>query len=94
MIKQESIGLRTRKVFPNKEMIEKFDYMIDFYLPKRKLPKEVDELGNFVRNQIAENKRQKELEEYLGCTFIGINPNEKDFSAYDRLGKIQTFIDS
>ena len=26
-------------------------------------------------------------------TFIRINPNEKDFSAYDGLGKIQTFID-
>ena len=38
-------------------------------------------------------KRQKEFEEYLGCTFIKINPDEKDFSAYDGLGKIQAFID-
>ena len=30
---------------------------------------------------------------YIGCTFIRINPDEKDFSAYDGLGKIQTFID-
>ena len=67
--------------------------MIDFYLPKRKLATEVDELGHFDRDEITENKRQKELEEYLGCTFIRINPDEKNFSANDGLGKIQTFID-
>ena len=66
--------------------------MIDFYLPKRKLAIEIDKLGHFDRDQITENKRQKELEEYLGCTFIRINPDEKDFSAYNRLGQIQTFI--
>ena len=54
---------------------------------------EVDELGHEDRKQPKENKIQKELEEYLGCTFIRINPEEKDFSAYDGLGKIQTFID-
>ena len=69
-----------------------FDYTIDFYLPERKLAVEVDELGHFDRDQITEKKRQKELEEYLGCTFIRINPDEKDFSAYDEHGKIQTFI--
>ena len=54
---------------------------------------EVYELGHFDRDQITENKWQKELEKYLECTFTIINPDEKDFSAYDRLGKIQTFID-
>ena len=53
---------------------------------------EVDELGHKDRKQPKENKIQKELEEYLGCTFIRINPDEKDFSAYDGLGKIQAFI--
>ena len=38
--KQESIGLRIRKAFPNEEIMEdfyvkKFDYMIGFYLSKR-----------------------------------------------------------
>ena len=64
MTKQQSIGLRIRKTFPNEEIIEdfyvkKFDYMIDFYLSKRKLAIEVDELGHFDRDQITENKRQK-----------------------------------
>ena len=40
MAKQESIGLRIRKAFPNEEIMEdfyvkKFDYVIGFYLPKR-----------------------------------------------------------
>ena len=75
MTKQESIGLRIRKTIPNEEIIEdfivkKFDYMIDFYLPERKLAIEVDELGHFDRDQITENKRQKELEEYLGVHLL------------------------
>ena len=67
--------------------------MIFFNLPERKLAIEVDELGHFDRDEITENKRQKELEEYLGCTFIRTNPDENDFSVYDGLYKLQTFID-
>ena len=98
MTKQEPIGSRIRKTFPNEEIIKNFyakkiDYLTDFYLPKRKLAIEVDELGHFDRDQMTDNKRKKELEEQLACTFIKINPDEKDFSPYDGLGKIQTFID-
>ena len=67
--------------------------MIDFYLPKRKLAIEVDEFGHEDRKQNKENKMRKELEEHLKCTFIRINPDEKDFSAFDGLGRIQAFID-
>ena len=98
LTKQQSIGLRITKTFINEKLIKdsyvkKFNYIIDFYLPEKKLAIEVDELGHFVKDQITENKWQKELEKYLKCTFTIINPNEKDFSAYDGLGKIQTFID-
>ena len=99
MTKQESIALRIRKTFPNKEIIEafyvkKFDYMIDFYLPERKLAIEVYELGHFDRGKITENIQQKELEEYHQCTFIRIHRNGKDYGAYGGLGKIQAFIDT
>ena len=70
--------------------------MIDFYLPKRKLAIEVDELGHEDRKknkENKENKRQKELEECLKCTFIRINPDEEDFSAYDGLGKIDAELE-
>ena len=45
------------------------------------------------RDQARENKKQKDLKEYLDCKFIRINPDEKDFSAYDELSKVQTFIE-
>ena len=56
------------KKFPNEEIIKNFyvkktDYLTDFYLPKRKLAIEVDELGHFDRDQMTDNKRKKELEE-------------------------------
>ena len=68
MTKQEPIGSRIRKTFPNEEIIKNFyakkiDYLTDFYLPKRKLAIEVDELGHFDRDQMTDNKRKKELEE-------------------------------
>ena len=96
MTKQQSIYLRLRKLFPNEEIIEDFsalNYLIDYYFPKCKLAIEVDELGHKDRDQTKENKRQKDLKEYLDCEFNRINPDEKDFSAYDELGKVQTFID-
>ena len=98
MTKQQSIGLRIRKTFPNEKIIEdfyvkKFDYMIYFYLSKRKLTIEVHELGHKDRKSEKENTRQKEIEKCLGCAFIRINPDEKDFSAYDGLDKIKAFID-
>ena len=98
MTKQQSIGLRIRKTFPNEKIIEdfyvkKFDYMIYFYQSKRKLAIEVHELGHKDRKSEKENTRQKEIEKCLGCAFIRINPDEKDFSAYDGLDKIKAFID-
>ena len=96
MSKQESIGLRLKKTFSGEEIIEDFsalNYLIDFYFPKYKLAVEIDELGHADRDSVKENKRQTEIVKYLGCKYIKINPDEKDFSAYDGLGKIHTFID-
>ena len=64
MAKEESIGLRIRRTFPNKEIIEDFyvkklDCIIDFYFPKRRLEIEVDELGHADRDQITETKWKK-----------------------------------
>ena len=98
MTKQQLIGLRISKTFPNEEIIEdfyvkKFYCMIDLYLPKRKFAIEVDELGQKDRKPKKENTRQKEIKEYLRCVFIIINLDDKDFSAYDGRGRIQPFLD-
>ena len=70
MAKEESIGLRIRRTFPNKEIIEdlyvkKLDCITDFYFPKRRLEIEVDELGHVDRDQITETKRQKKQKNIL-----------------------------
>ena len=54
---------------------------------------EVDELGHKGRNQTKENKRETDLKDYLDCECIRIDTDEQDFSAYDKLGKVQTFTD-
>ena len=64
MTKQQLIGLGIKKTFPNEEVIEafhvkKFEYMIDFYLPKRKLAIEVDERVHKDRKPETEKTRQK-----------------------------------
>ena len=95
MTKQQSIGSRLRKLFSNKEIIEYFsalNYLIDYYFPKYKLAREVDELGHKDRDRTKENKRQKDLQEYLDSKFIRINPSEKNFDIYDGVKKILTFI--
>ena len=82
-------------MFPHEEIIEHFSvlhYLIDYDFPKCKLATEIDKL--IIKIEIKQNKKKKkkELKEYLDCKFIRINPDEKDFSAYDELGKVQTFI--
>ena len=94
MIKQESIGLTLRGILLNEEIIEDFfslDYLIDFYFSKYKLAIEIDELGHADRD--LGKKRQTEIAKYLDCKFIRINPDKKDFSAYEGLGQMFKFID-
>ena len=72
------------------EIIE--DYLIDFHFPKYKLAVEIDELGHADRDSVKENKRQTEITKYLDCKFIRINPDKKDFGAYDGLCEIYKFF--
>ena len=94
--KQESIGLRLKKTFLSEEVIEDFsalNYLINFYFPKYKLPVEIDEFGHADQDSVRKNKRQTEIAKYLDCKFIRLNPDGKDFSAYDGLGEIFKFFD-
>ena len=96
MSKQESISLRLKKTFSGEEIIEDFsalNYLIDFYFPKYKLAVEIDELSHADRDSVKEKKRQTEIAEYLDCKFIWINPDKKDFSAYNGHGEIYKYFD-
>ena len=91
MTKQQSISLRLKKLFQNEEIIEDFsalNYLINFYFPKYKFAIEFDELGHRDRDQTKENKRQKDLKEYLDCKFIRINTDEKNCDINDRFKKL------
>ena len=55
-------------------------YRIDLYFHDYKLAIEVDEKVNKDRNIDHEIKRPKALEKELGCEFIRIDPDEKDFN--------------
>ena len=57
MTRQQSIGLRSRKLFSNEEIIEDIsalNYLIDYYFPKCKLAIEVHELGH--KDKIKQKK--------------------------------------
>ena len=78
-------------MFSKDEIIEDFsalNYLIDFYFPKYKVAIEVDKLGHKDRDQTKENKRQKDLKEYLDCKFIRINIDEKNCDINDGFKKL------
>ena len=80
----------------DEEIIEDFsalNYLIDFYFPKHKLAVEIDELGHADKDSVKENERQIEIAKYLDCKFIRINPDKKDFSAYDGFSEIYKLFD-
>ena len=53
---------------------------------------EVDELGHINRNIDYELQRQRAIEKELGCVFIRINPDEKDFNIFKEINKIHRHI--
>ena len=47
------------------------------YVPERKLTIEVHELGQCTRDLKSENKRQKRIEEELGCNLLELIYQDK-----------------
>ena len=95
LTKEQSIGSKIIKAFPNEKIKEQFFVLnekIDFYSPRHKLAIEVDELGHLDRNEEDEMKGQKKLEEHLQCTFFRINPDGENFDIFIELGKIESYI--
>ena len=78
------------KEFSNEHNV--LGYIIDLYFPKHKLAIEGDEKGHTDRDKRKENKKEEKIMEELGCKFIRINPDEKDYDEYVKFGKINDHI--
>ena len=79
MRRQESLGSRLKKLFPNTGIkVEYFalHYRTDFTIEENKLVVEIDEKYHDERDTGHERRRQKELEK-LDYYFIRINPDNQ-----------------
>ena len=92
--KQQSLGLRLKKLFPNEDIIEEYfalHYRTDFTFKKHMLVVEIDEKGHVDRDPDYERKRQKELEK-LDYHLIRINPDKPGFDDYEEFGRVSSYI--
>ena len=67
-------------------------YRIDLYFHDYKLVIEIDENGHSCRNIDYEIKRQKAVEQELGCKFIRTDPGKEDFDIFKALYEIFRYI--
>ena len=61
---------------------------IDLYFYEYKLTTEIDENGLSDRNIDYNKKIQKAIEQELGCKFIRIDPDTKDFDVFRAINEI------
>ena len=83
--KQQSLGLRLKKLLPNEDIIEEYfalHYKTDFTFKKHMLVVETDEKGHADKDPDYEKRRQKDLEK-RGYYFIKIYPDKKGFNDYE-----------
>ena len=92
--KQQSLGLRLKKLFPSEDIIEEYfalHYRTDFTFKKHMLVVEIDEKGHVDRDPDYKRKRQKELEKF-NYHLIRINPDKIDFNDYEEFGRESAYI--
>ena len=93
--KEQSAISKIKKLFSNEKVLLQHSvlgYKIDLYFPEHKLPIEVDEKGYTDRDKRKEIERQETIEKELGCKFIRINPEEKDYDEYAKFGEVNNHI--
>ena len=94
MRKQQSLGVRLKKLFSNEGIIEEYfvlHYRTDFTFKKQMLVVEIDEKGHNERPPNYEKKRREDLEK-VGYYFIRINPDKLGFNDYEEFGRVSTYI--
>ena len=91
--KQQSLGLRLKKLFPSEDIIEEyFHYVIELILLlKTHFSSRNGWKGHLDRDLDYERKRRKDLEK-VGYYFIRTNPNKPSFDDYEEFGKVSAYI--
>ena len=93
--KEQTVFESIKDAFEGENMQTQYSvlgYKIDLYFHEYKLAIEVDELGHNDRNIDYEIQRQKAIEKELGCVFVRINPDEKDFNIFKAINEIYRHI--
>ena len=92
--KQQSLGLRLKKLFPNENIIEEYFALNDrtnFTFKKHMLIVQIDEKGHVARDPEHKKKRQKQLEN-LGYYLIRVNADKPGFDDYEEFGKVSAYF--
>ena len=81
--KEQSVLNKLLEAFLREEIYQQYSVLglkIDLYFVKYKLAVEIDEHGHQKRDNEKELMRENAIKQKLGCKFIRINPELKDFS--------------
>ena len=92
--KQQSLGLRLKKLFSSEEIMEEYfalHYKTDFTFKKHMLAVEIDEKCHNERPANYERERQEDLEKF-SYYFIRINPDKSGFDNYEEFGRVSSYI--
>ena len=89
--KEQSVLNKLLEAFLREEMYQQYsvlNYKIDLYFVKYKLAVEIDEHGHKERDRKKKLSRENAIKQKLGCKFIRINPELKDFSITIEINRI------
>ena len=95
LIKEQSVLRTIMEVFEEENMQIQYGvlgYKIYLYFHDHKLAVEIDEKGHKNRNINDEIQRQNALEKNLGCEFIRINLDKKNFNIFKVINEINRHI--
>ena len=89
----EATEFRSKLGFKQHDIALSEGCRIDLYFLKQKLAIEVDEKGHIDRGKRKKkNERQERIKKELGCNFIRISPNKKDYHEFFKFGEINNDI--
>ena len=94
-LKQQTTTKTIKREFEGEDILTEYSvlgFRVDLYFHKYKVAIEVDQFGHWDRNIDYEIKRQKAVKEELGCKFIRINPDERNFNERKPVTKIYMHI--